>query len=234
MFIRNFRYASVLPAVEPTVAEAVRRGSEQILHADAARKTTSRRMPAVVTLGNNGTVGWDGVETSRTAKNWLGTVEAGQTHRFAVPLHIFLSPENFTTVGALEMMQMPRPSFRFCALFAENQLITSGTTGLDLLGMVATTVDISFVGKIDQINEQSSTVEAMETGRMEGRLGPCRMNRHLALFQRMRTSFATSLSSIIGNSLNKSDSYAFGLSCSVKHPEIIRFVTDEFGAIASI
>lgn len=66
-------------------------------------------------------------------------------------------------------------------------LITPSTSGLDLFSMVPSTVHLSLVSKVDQINQQCPTVMTMETGWMIVRVSPSSHHSNLSLFHWLGT-----------------------------------------------
>uniref|UniRef100_A0A2D4IG77 Uncharacterized protein n=1 Tax=Micrurus lemniscatus lemniscatus TaxID=129467 RepID=A0A2D4IG77_MICLE len=70
---------------------------------------------------------------------------------------VSLPTQGLLTFKAAEMAHVPVTALGFCALICKDDLITSFTSRLEALSMVAPTVDFALLVEVDQVNEELPT-----------------------------------------------------------------------------
>ena len=99
----------------------------------------------------------------------FAAVRLGGLHKVALPA------EQFIAVETGEMVHVPAAALRLGALIREYDLVTSGTTGFEQLGMVAPAINLGVVAvkKVDEIHQQFVACVAQKAGRVPAGLRSC-------------------------------------------------------------
>lgn len=139
--------------------------ADQALGAAGALETLRLGVPVVLTVGNPLSLGLHRILAGCTFHSVILHV-AGLADRFFILHDVRLSSQDAVTFKTAEVLQMPVLALSLSVLVTEDQLVTSSTTWLLAVSVVASAVQLAFLPEVDHVHQQFSAGAAHEASRV--------------------------------------------------------------------